>query len=228
MTGGDYPDRGSGATCLPYSLQPCAHHVPGSAKYPPCPSGEYPSPACNRACSDSGYDKDYQGDKIRAQSSYSVRGVSQMQQELMTNGPMYVAFTVYDDFPTYRSGVYHATSFQQLGGHAVTLVGWGTLNGEDYWKIKNSWNEQWGDNGYFLIRRGTDECGIEDSVSAGMVSGEPPAPTPPSPPSSCSMHQVKEDDCEQAGCQWCPMPMISGFGVCMDVDDLCPFYGTVV
>ena len=30
-------------------------------------------------------------------------------------------------------------------GHAVTLVGYGTLNGENYWKIKNSWNEAWGD-----------------------------------------------------------------------------------
>merc|ERR1712113_921240 len=210
-----------------YSLKPCAHHVPGSAKYEPCPSSEYPSPACAATCED-GYSGEYGSDKVGAQSSFSVRGVEQIQTELMTNGPLYVAFTVYDDFPTYKSGVYHATSRNQLGGHAVLLVGWGTENGEDYWKIKNSWNEQWGDAGHFLIRRGTNECGIEGSVSAGMVSGEPPAPTPPSPPSSCSMHQVKEDDCEQAGCQWCPMPMISGFGICMDVDDLCPFYGTVV
>merc|ERR1712019_241703 len=79
-------------------------------------------------------------------------------------------------------GVYKATSSRQLGGHAVTLVGYGELDGEKYWKIKNSWNEQWGDNGHFLIARGSDECGIEDSVNAGTI-GTPPAPTPPAPPS---------------------------------------------
>jgi C1A family cysteine protease len=91
-------------------------------------------------------------------------------QELVENGPMYVAFTVYGDFPTYKSGVYKHKSGSVLGGHAVTLVGYGELNGEKYWKIKNSWNEQWGDNGHFLMARGTNECGIESSVSAGKVS----------------------------------------------------------
>jgi len=87
----------------------------------------------------------------------------------MNNGPLYVAFTVYGDFPTYRSGVYKHTSGSALGGHAVELMGWGTEDGQDYWLIKNSWNEQWGDNGFFKIVRGSDECGIEDSVNAGEI-----------------------------------------------------------
>merc|ERR1712048_1088139 len=36
-----------------------------------------------------------------------------------------------------------------------------------------------GDNGYFLIKRGNDECGIESSVSAGLVNGTPAPPAPP-------------------------------------------------
>jgi cathepsin B len=170
VTGGDYTDIGSGDTCYPYSLAPCAHHVPATAKYPACPSSEYPSPSCKRSCTESGYGKSYSSDKVRATSAMSVRGESQIMQELVTNGPMYVAFSVYSDFPTYKSGVYKHTSGSYLGGHAVTLVGYGELNGEKYWKIKNSWNEEWGDNGHFLIARGSDECGIESSVSAGMVS----------------------------------------------------------
>jgi cathepsin B len=167
-TGGDYPDLHTGTTCKSYSLAPCAHHVPASAEYPACPSSEYPSPRCSRQC-DAEYAGDYSSDKLHASKTYSVRGVDQIMQQLVDNGPMYVAFSVYDDFPTYKSGVYHRTSSNFLGGHAVTLVGYGELNGEAYWKIKNSWNEQWGDGGHFLIRRGTNECGIESSVGAGDI-----------------------------------------------------------
>jgi cathepsin B len=125
VTGGDYTDIGSGDTCYPYSLAPCAHHVPATAKYPACPSSEYPSPSCKRECTESGYSKSYSSDKVRASKAFSVRGEQQIMQELVTNGPMYVAFTVYADFPTYKSGVYTHQSGSALGGHAVTLVGYG-------------------------------------------------------------------------------------------------------
>merc|ERR1711936_889316 len=118
----------------------------------------------------SAYPTDFSTDSLHASKTYSVRGVTNMMQELVTNGPMYVAFTVYADFPTYKSGVYTRQSGSALGGHAVTLVGYGELDGTKYWKIKNSWNEQWGNGGHFLIKRGTDECGIESSVSAGSFS----------------------------------------------------------
>lgn len=165
VTGGDYPDIGSGSTCLPYSLAPCAHHVPATKKYPACPSNEYPTPSCSRKCSESGYSKDYSSDKTKGSGAFSLNSVEEMQTEIMQNGPLAVAFTVYSDFPTYKSGVYKHTTGSMLGGHAVEMIGWGTENGEDYWIIKNSWNEQWGDNGYFKIARGSDECGIEDDVT---------------------------------------------------------------
>jgi hypothetical protein len=169
VTGGDYFDIGKGDTCYPYSLAPCAHHVPATDKYPECgPEGG--SPKCKRSCTESGYSTSWDADKARASSSYGVSGEQQIMTDLYQNGPMYIAFRVYDDFPTYKSGVYHATSSNFLGGHAVTLVGYGELDGVKYWKIKNSWNEMWGDGGHFLIRRGSNECGIEDSVSAGIVS----------------------------------------------------------
>jgi len=171
VTGGDYTDIGSEATCLPYSFAPCAHHVPATAAYPACPGSEYPSPSCKSACSEGGYGKSYSADKTRAASAYSVRGEEQIMTELTTNGPLYVAFSVYSDFPAYKKGVYHKTwGARYLGGHAVNLVGYGELNGQKYWKVKNSWNEDWGNGGHFLIKRGHNECGIESSVSGGTIS----------------------------------------------------------
>jgi cathepsin B len=168
VSGGDFTDS-EGGTCHRYSLKPCAHHVPADEKFDPCPSSEYDSPRCPTAC-ESGYGKSFSEDKLHAATSYGLSGESSMMQDLAENGPMYVSFTVYGDFPTYKSGVYKHTSGSYLGGHAVTLVGYGELNGEKYWKVKNSWNENWGDNGHFLIARGSNECGIESGAGAGTIA----------------------------------------------------------
>jgi cathepsin B len=37
-----------------------------------------------------------------------------------------------------------------------------------YWLVANSWNKGWGDDGFFKIKRGVDECGIEDMAVAGI------------------------------------------------------------
>ena len=166
VTGGDYFDIGSGSSCLPYSLKPCAHHVPATSKYGKCPTEEYSTPKCVSSCSESSYTTSYSDDKTKGGSAHSVSGVSNIQKAIMTSGPVAAAFSVYSDFPTYKSGVYKHKTGSMLGGHAIELVGWGVENGEDYWLVKNSWNEMWGDGGFFKIARGNDECGIESQVSA--------------------------------------------------------------
>ena len=45
--------------------------------------------------------------------------------------------------------------------HAVLCYGWGEENGEKFWRCLNSWGLNWGDQGHFKIRRGTDESSIE-------------------------------------------------------------------
>ena len=110
----------------------------------------------------------YSNDKHFGASSYGVRGVDQIAAEIQKNGPVEAAFTVFSDFLSYKSGVYTHTSGQALGGHAIKIIGWGVEDGTDYWTVANSWNSDWGDNGFFKIRRGTDECGIESQVVAGL------------------------------------------------------------
>ncbi|XP_072825129.1 dipeptidyl peptidase 1 isoform X1 [Vicugna pacos] len=97
-----------------------------------------------------------------------------MKLELVHQGPMAVAFEVYNDFLHYRKGIYHHTGLRdpfnpfELTNHAVLLVGYGTdpASGLDYWIVKNSWGREWGEDGYFRIRRGTDECAIESIAVA--------------------------------------------------------------
>lgn len=55
-----------------------------------------------------------------------------------------------------------------MGRHAVKLIGWGEEKGVLYWTLINSWGEKWGENGTFRIRRGTNECGIENYITAGI------------------------------------------------------------
>jgi len=86
----------------------------------------------------------------------------------MTHGPVEASFTVYADFPTYKSGVYHHTTGSALGGHAIKIVGWGNESGSDYWLVANSWNADWGTKGFFKIKRGSNECGIEGGIVAGI------------------------------------------------------------
>merc|ERR1712117_581861 len=118
-----------------------------------------------------GADNRVQCDDLPFESTPACTQVFQV--ELMTNGPIEVGFTVYEDFLAYQSGVYYHVSGRSHGGHAVKMVGWGhdDESNMDYWLIANSWNNDWAEEGFFRIRRGTNECGIEAGGYAGNMAG---------------------------------------------------------
>ncbi|KAL1553068.1 Cathepsin B-like protease 3 [Salvia divinorum] len=130
----------------------------------------YPTPKCEKKCKKENLlwkdSKHFSVNAYRISADpYSIMA------EIYKNGPVEVSFTVYEDFALYKSGVYSHITGDVMGGHAVKLIGWGTTDsGEDYWLLANQWNRSWGDDGYFMIRRGTNECGIEEDVVAGLPS----------------------------------------------------------
>merc|ERR1711988_617924 len=102
-------------TCWPYELPECAHHVttPGLK---PC-NGDSKTPSCKSSCTNKGYKVAFSDDLRKGKSAYNIQGVDAIKKQLVENGPVTAAFTVYDDFVGYKTGVYTPTSgAKELGG----------------------------------------------------------------------------------------------------------------
>eukprot|EP00296_Roombia_truncata_P008034 JP446500.1.p1 GENE.JP446500.1~~JP446500.1.p1 ORF type:complete len:321 (+),score=120.58 JP446500.1:113-964(+) len=130
----------------------------------PYSSGQGKVDACRTTCVDGS-----PFTKYKAANYYHLGSVADIQASIMEKGPVQTGFMVYKSFMSYKSGIYKKGFFEfsPLGGHAVKIVGWGTENGVDYWIIANSWGTGWGENGYFRILRGKNECQLESQVFAG-------------------------------------------------------------
>jgi C1A family cysteine protease len=79
-------------------------------------------------------------------------------------GPVSACFIVYQDFFSYKSGIYKHVTGGQAGGHCVTIVGYNDNPG--YWICKNSWGTNWGEQGFFRIAYG--QCGIDSWLNHGV------------------------------------------------------------
>ena len=160
-TGGLYGDI---KTCQPYFLPPCDHYGEGS--HGDCPP-QVETPQCKTDCSD-GNKKEYENEMTYGESVYSIIGEENIMKEIYENGPVEGTYYIYEDFITYKSGVYQHVVGELIGDHDIKILGWGVENGVKYWICVNSWNEEWGDKGFFKIKRGNNECGIENIAYAGM------------------------------------------------------------
>ncbi|CAG9764409.1 unnamed protein product [Ceutorhynchus assimilis] len=103
--------------------------------------------------------------------AYRLGNETDIMYEILRSGPVQATLKVYHDFFSYKGGIYKHTDLSlrhKQGYHSVRIVGWGeefTTNGlQKYWKVANSWGTAWGENGYFRIARGTNECDIETFV----------------------------------------------------------------
>ncbi|XP_030747685.1 cathepsin B-like [Sitophilus oryzae] len=161
VTGGLYNDTNEG--CKSYFLPPCNDHMNNCTNY-------VDTPECVSQCDDSKVD--YNQSKTYGHLSFrngSINGtVKQIQLEILKNGPVQTTFTVYEDFAYYKSGIYQYTAGKERSRHAVKIIGWGVEKEVEYWLIANSFNANWGEDGFFRMIRGKNDCGIEDVANGGL------------------------------------------------------------
>lgn len=76
--------------------------------------------------------------------------------------PIIVGVATTRDFREYGGGVHVARDCcagktkEQCAGHGMLLVGHGTDSGEHYWLMRNSYSDQWGEQGYYRLSKSTD------------------------------------------------------------------------
>jgi C1A family cysteine protease len=103
-------------------------------------------------------------------SSYKdvAKGDEKALMSAVNVGPVSIAIEAdKKPFQFYRSGVLDSIFCGKRLDHGVLLVGYGTdsASNKDFWKIKNSWGESWGEEGYVRFVRGKDMCGLTQSAS---------------------------------------------------------------
>lgn len=121
----------------------------------------------------------FREEKIAASvANFSVVSLDedQITANLVKHGPLAVAINaLYMQF--YISGVSCPYICSKNQDHGVLLVGYGSagyapirLKNKPYWIIKNSWGQNWGENGYYKVCKGHNICGVEAEVSTVTVT----------------------------------------------------------
>eukprot|EP00727_Mastigamoeba_balamuthi_P012543 m51a1_g7911 hypothetical protein (691) ;mRNA; f:177760-181405 len=101
-----------------------------------------------------------------------------VDSDLFENGPLSFGLDA-TVLQLYKSGVIEDTpECLNQANHLVVLIGWGTDANGQYWVVKNSWGESWGEKGWFRIRRGVGACEMAAGPAVG-ITVDPCVPTTP-------------------------------------------------
>ena len=119
---------------------------------------------------------DVKGFKTIGQSAYAngKSGVeSAMAKYVGATGPLSICVDA-SSWQTYKGGVLKHCG-EQID-HCVQAVGIDTDKG--IWKVRNSWNTDWGEDGFIRLQYGQDSCGLTNDPTWVTVIDATPSPAP--------------------------------------------------
>ena len=154
-------------------------------------SGNYGNMSCNGGLMDNAFQYvETQGLTDESNYPYTARDAYSCNSSAITNGfkissyvdvansqtalvnaiaqrPVSIAINA-NPIQLYTSGIFNDWSCGDQLDHGVLAVGYGTENGQDFFKVKNSWGTYFGENGYFRLARkssGEGICGCTAAAS---------------------------------------------------------------
>eukprot|EP00879_Flechtneria_rotunda_P016136 GHRR01016880.1.p1 GENE.GHRR01016880.1~~GHRR01016880.1.p1 ORF type:complete len:283 (+),score=84.42 GHRR01016880.1:592-1440(+) len=98
----------------------------------------------------------------------NLKGPEQMKAEIFARGPITCGIYATEGLDRYQGGVYAEHSKRIELNHVVSVIGWGVEDGTEYWIVRNSWGEPWGESGFFRIVTSSFKDGKGDNYNLGI------------------------------------------------------------
>ena len=87
-----------------------------------------------------------------------------MQKEIYARGPISCGIDA-SAILEYQSGIAVHKGLLETVDHVISVVGWGKENDQQYWIVRNSWGEYWGEMGYIRVAKGNNALHLEDQCA---------------------------------------------------------------
>lgn len=118
--------------------------------------------------------------KFGIEENGDVLGVDQMKREIFARGPIVCGVDAGPlfswGFGPHRREVFSGGVNHTNVDHVVSVVGWGfdQTSNSSYWVARNSWGSYWGDFGYFKLKLGENQLGMEGTPCSWATPTYPP------------------------------------------------------
>ena len=95
-----------------------------------------------------------------------------LKHALFKVGPIVVSIDIdHEFFMRYSNGIYNEPECSSKANHAALLVGYGNENKNDFWIIKNSFGEKWGEEGYMrIVRNSGSQCAFTSEMFYPLIN----------------------------------------------------------